>query len=771
MVVAFPSSTRGAPLQRFCRAQRRLPGRQCAVLAATPRETVAAARRNVADLVVMHVRTLEQLRMLRGVTATTHILALARIPAGKLDERRWARAVAIARQDATLDLAVTVGSVHQPALTTYLGVVGAGKQAAGVDAPGGGTDALPPAAPLALATSTASQTSVTLAWLPSTDNTGIAGYTIYRGAAAVGTTILTRFTVPELACGTSYEFAVTAYDAAGNDSPRTTLTASTSACSPGGDSTAPSTPSGLTKTGSAATVVSLSWSASTDAVGVAGYGVYRGGTLQTNVSGTSASVTGLTCATSYSFAVDAFDEAGNRSGKATVTAATSSCAGDTQAPTAPGSLSVTASTTTSINVSWAAATDNVGVTGYGLYRGGTSVGSSATTGATFGGLACATSYTIAVDAVDAAGNRSAKASTNASTAACSGGGGGAASVFMATSGSDSGPCTQGQPCQTLQRAYEAAAPGATVQIAAGTYPDQPIDAGPKSGSADVVFAPAPGSSVTFGGITVVRASHIEFRDLTITTDSYNRQNASYITWRRITMRDFFVRGADHISYIDGEVGPNDNSDVMNWITEPYQSSDPAQDILLDGMRIHDFWKHNAGAHVDCLGVDNSDRVVIRNSHFWNCEHFAIIPNTDPSGQYPRDLTIENNFIQCCGLGYYSIGIDSAAGALIRFNSISGTGIGFLGGSVSGVTIDSNVIDKNNDANCGYATWRYNVIGTGNACGGILAASGFVGQPIDLHLIAGAAAIDAGNPTSYPSSDIDGQSRPAGGRPDAGADER
>jgi hypothetical protein len=43
--------------------------------------------------------------------------------------------------------------------------------------------------------------------------------------------------------------------------------------------------------------------------------------------------------------------------------------------------------------------------------------------------------------------------------------------------------------------------------------------------------------------------------------------------------------------------------------------------------------------------------------------------------------------------------------------------------------------------------------------------------LDLHLLAGSPAIDAGDPGNYPPADIDGQSRPIGGAPDAGADER
>ncbi|MBX4188547.1 hypothetical protein KW792_00410 [Candidatus Saccharibacteria bacterium] len=94
-------------------------------------------------------------------------------------------------------------------------------------------------------------------------------------------------------------------------------------------------------------------------------------------------------------------------------------AGDTSAPTVPGSLRVTASTVNSIAVAWAASSDNVGVKSYGLYKNGSLYSSTTSTNYTFGALTCGTSYTLAVDAYDAAGNRSTKTSIPASTATCS----------------------------------------------------------------------------------------------------------------------------------------------------------------------------------------------------------------------------------------------------------------------------------------------------------------------------------------------------------------
>ncbi|WP_424531360.1 GH12 family glycosyl hydrolase domain-containing protein [Sphaerisporangium viridialbum] len=81
----------------------------------------------------------------------------------------------------------------------------------------------------------------------------------------------------------------------------------------GGDTTAPSAPSNLTASNVTSSGVSLSWSPSTDNVGVTGYDVYRGSTVVGTASGTSYNATGLSASTSYSFSVRARDAAGNTS--------------------------------------------------------------------------------------------------------------------------------------------------------------------------------------------------------------------------------------------------------------------------------------------------------------------------------------------------------------------------------------------------------------------------------------------------------------------------
>jgi len=93
---------------------------------------------------------------------------------------------------------------------------------------------------------------------------------------------------------------------------------------------------------------------------------------------------------------------------------------DTTPPTAPTNFAVTSTTPATITTSWTAATDNVAVTAYNLYRNGTRVATipAPATSYTFDSLACGQTYTLQVEAADGAGNLSARTPLTASTAAC-----------------------------------------------------------------------------------------------------------------------------------------------------------------------------------------------------------------------------------------------------------------------------------------------------------------------------------------------------------------
>jgi chitodextrinase len=276
-------------------------------------------------------------------------------------------------------------------------------------------DTTPPSTPSSVRVVSASAASVTIAWNASTDNVAVTGYGTYRSASQTGQTQQTQATYSGLTCGTAYQVGVDAYDAAGNRSPRADLAVTTTPCL---DNQPPTAPTNVTASLRTTTSITLTWAAATDNVGVAAYGVYNGADLVQTTAGLTGIVSGLTCGTNYTLAVDAFDASGNSSPKTTVMVATLACPADTTPPTQPGNLRLTAATGTSATLAWNTATDNVGVTGYDVFRAGQKVGSTATTSYLMNGLSCGTSYSVAVSAFDAAGNRSPQATISVSTSTC-----------------------------------------------------------------------------------------------------------------------------------------------------------------------------------------------------------------------------------------------------------------------------------------------------------------------------------------------------------------
>jgi chitodextrinase len=297
-------------------------------------------------------------------------------------------------------------------------------------------DTQPPAKPI-LSLGPATQTTLELRWQAGTDNVGVHHYNVFRGKSAtagdqvkIAETTALSYVYTQLACGTSYSLALQAQDAAGNKSDLAAAIwypVTTRSCDeppspppppPPADTQPPSMPSNLRITSSTATSIGLTWTASTDNVGVAGYDVYLNGVKVFMPSGTSFTYLGLSCATTYTAAVDAYDAAGNYSPKTAITVATPACP-DTTPPSTPTGLAASSVTQTSLTLTWNASTDNVGTTGYDIFRNGTKTASGSSTSSGQTGLACGTLYGFGVEAYDASGNRSPRAQLNATTSACS----------------------------------------------------------------------------------------------------------------------------------------------------------------------------------------------------------------------------------------------------------------------------------------------------------------------------------------------------------------
>ena len=280
-------------------------------------------------------------------------------------------------------------------------------------------DTTAPSIPVGLVASSASISQVNLTWAASTDNVGVTSYKIYRNGSTLIATLgnVTSYKDTGLASSTVYSYTVAACDAAGNCSTPSGAALATTLVPP--DTTAPNVPVGIAATTVSSSQISLSWLAATDNVGVTSYKVYRGGgtLIATLANVTSYSDTGLRSSTAYSYTVAACDAAANCSTQSSAASATTLTPPDTIAPSAPVGLLATSVSSSQVSLTWSAATDNVGVTSYKVYRNGGTLIATLGNVTTYSdtGLTSSTSYSYRVAACDAAANCSSQSSAALAT--------------------------------------------------------------------------------------------------------------------------------------------------------------------------------------------------------------------------------------------------------------------------------------------------------------------------------------------------------------------
>lgn len=340
-------------------------------------------------------------------------------------------------------------------------------------------DTQAPSVPTGLSSASVTQNSFTLNWSASSDNVGVTAYEVFRNGTSLGTTTNRTLPVTGLAASTTYAMTVRARDAAGNWSAQSAAlnvtTAAPASCgsitnggfengltgwtNDGSTTTTTDKHSGvnaaLTGTGQGGlhygsavsalggqTVAFTVWAKVSGSPSWAGVGIDYLDASGTELSESVIDVTG-TAYTQYS--VNTTAPAGTariavwtwKSGTTgnlfvddvclTISGTGNS---DTQAPSVPSGLSPASITSSSFTLNWNASTDNVGVTGYEVFRNGTSIGTTTNTTIPVTGLAASTTYAMTVRARDAAGNWSAQSAAQNVTTTSGGGGGGPFTVTV-----------------------------------------------------------------------------------------------------------------------------------------------------------------------------------------------------------------------------------------------------------------------------------------------------------------------------------------------------
>src|SRR5207237_319223 len=157
------------------------------------------------------------------------------------------------------------------------------------------------------------------------------------------------------------------------------------------DTQAPTVPTGLVGTAVSSTQINLTWNASTDNVAVTSYYVYLNNVRLADTTTTSFQHTGLAPGTTYNYRVSVADAVPTYSSLTATPAAVTPFASTpllraTQAPTVPTGLVGVAVSSSQINLSWNASTDNLGVTGYYVYLNDVALTTTTATSFTHSGL-------------------------------------------------------------------------------------------------------------------------------------------------------------------------------------------------------------------------------------------------------------------------------------------------------------------------------------------------------------------------------------------------
>lgn len=349
----------------------------------------------------------------------------------------------------------------------------------------------------------------------------------------------------------------------------------------------------------------------------------------------------------------------------------------------------------------------------------------------------------------------------------------APALHVAPGGSDGGRCTAARPCASFDRAYHVARAGQVVRVRAGTYPDQRITPRGDALASAVVFRPAAGARVTVGDLALT-GSQVAFERMSFDSWTADR-SAHHLTFRAVRTGTFFVNSASFIRVLGGSVGPSVDlhSQIASWPagTRPH-------DILIDRVRFHDAHRTGPDVHIECLQIGSGLRITIRRSRFLGCDVMALFLTEYNDGGPPTAVTIENNVFGAAGSGgFYALAFNQQVAwsdVVVRHNSLLQATMWpdpRGGPPVSGFRVAANVGVAGPAACDRRIEWSRNVWARGSRCGpgDRIAPTGFRNPArADVRLRPGAAAIDRGDPRSFPPTDVDGHRRPRGRGPDAGA---
>lgn len=382
-------------------------------------------------------------------------------------------------------------------------------------------------------------------------------------------------------------------------------------------------------------------------------------------------------------------------------------------------------------------------------------------------------------------------------------------------------------CGTLAAALGAKTVGDLILVASGDYPAETVTYSSADNTAATVTTIRAETALGphFSGLSNLKRSYVTYDGLDFDDVQGNNNSSSnivnHVTYQNGHLGSASMSNSKNISILDNDIGSNLITARLNDCLDFLKSISAAEptNILIEGNYFHDCQKNSPTAHSDAIQFSSGTDITIRGNTIVRVESnpFFIKGDATCSGGIScGDLvrfTFENNIVNCPGTSSGSCSSTAQAGqltgsvacqdCLVRNNlfigatptinaqgNIAGDESYFYGniilanpGSGSDPNTDcySSTVEHTDNGTQGGWTWDYNITLT-TTCGShastvanaaaLLFTNYLVNEDAaDYHIGALSPAIDAGNPSSYPTTDKDGVSRFLGSAPDAGPYEK
>jgi hypothetical protein len=343
--------------------------------------------------------------------------------------------------------------------------------------------------------------------------------------------------------------------------------------------------------------------------------------------------------------------------------------------------------------------------------------------------------------------------------------------------------SDGAACGSMQAALSACVPGDTIRMKSGAYGSQNISVSKASPGCTVIAE----SSTTIGSLTTNGAWY-EIQNVSGTGWSFGAAGTNNITCRNCNFSGndgvwWAADGWSNVSWIGGSLRNFSCSSCANgmaiFASNSVSGTTTATGVLVDGVTFDNVRNTGGNAnHFEVIRVDgNVNGLTIRNSTFTNnVTSSSLIFFSTFRGTKPQNITLENNFFGALGTAYFALNMNYQGSACsnwtMRYNTFTTAMMASGNCGYNNIQWVGNLGPR---GNCEGTAFRSNVWygSTGAACGSsdkVVSASGLGGND-GFRLTSSSPAIDAGGTgADCIGTDHDGNSRPAGGRCDAGAHE-